>query len=58
MDQIKANKLELLDTIRRYGEMPINPDRSEFLAHCWGAYNALCLVCEDEKPEAKAAAAK
>ena len=49
MWQIRANKKELQETIRKYGEMPINPDRANFLANCWAAYNALCMVCgEDE----------
>ena len=49
MNQIKENKKELLGTIREYGEMPICPDRAAFLANCWAAYNALCMVCGGEE---------
>ena len=45
MGQIRANKRELLETIRKYGEMPINPARANFLANCWASYNALCMIC-------------
>ena len=51
MYQIKANKKELLETIRKYGEMPITPDRANFLANCWAAYNALCMICGGEDPD-------
>lgn len=47
MDQIRENKKEILETIRRYGEMPINTERSAFLADCWAAYQALCMVSGD-----------
>ena len=46
MEQIKENMDELMKTIQKYGKMPINPERTAFLANCWAAYNALCMVCE------------
>ena len=51
MYQIKANKKELRETIRKYGEMPIDPDRANFLANCWAAYNALCMICGGGAPD-------
>ena len=51
MDQIKKNKAEIVGTIRKYGEMPINPEVASFLANCWAAYNALCMVCAEEEAE-------
>ena len=52
MDQIRENKKELLETIRKYGEMPVNPARANFLANCWAAYKALCMVCGGEELDA------
>lgn len=49
MEQIRANKKEILWTIRKYGEMPINPEITNFLANCWAAYNALCMVCGEHE---------
>lgn len=51
MDQIKKNKTEILETIRKYGEMPVNPERAAFMANCWAAYNALCMICGREDSE-------
>ena len=51
MDQIKENKAEILETIRKYGKMPINPERAAFLANCWAAYNALCMICGKDEAE-------
>ena len=51
MYQIKANKKELLETIKKYGKMPVNPDRAAFLADCWAAYKALCMICGGEEPD-------
>ena len=31
--------------------MPICPERTVFLADCWAAYNALCMVCGEEETE-------
>lgn len=44
MDQIRENKKEILETIRKYGEMPICPERAAFLANCRAAYQALCMI--------------
>lgn len=52
MDQIRENKKEILETIRKYGQMPICPERSAFLANCWAAYNALCMICSEADVEA------
>ena len=51
MSQIKENKKEILESIRKYGKMPVNPERAAFLANCWAAYNALCMICGEEGPE-------
>ena len=51
MDQIRENKKEILETIRKYGEMPICPERANFLANCWAAYHALCMICGGEEPD-------
>ena len=48
MDQIKKNKTEIVETIRKYGEMPICPETTAFLANCWAAYNAMCMICGGE----------
>ena len=50
MDCNKGNKTELLKTIKKYGDMPINPERTTFLANCWAAYQALCMIGADEEP--------
>lgn len=47
MDQIKENKKEIKETIRKYGKMPINEERTAFLANCWAAYRALCMISEE-----------
>ena len=51
MNQIKANKAEILETIRKYGELPVNPETAAFLANCWAAYNALCMICDEVEAE-------
>lgn len=48
MDQIKKNEIELMETIKKYGEMPIDQARTAFLANCWAAYKALCMVNGDK----------
>lgn len=45
MNHIRENKEELLETIEKYGKMPVNPERAAFLANCWAAYKALCMAC-------------
>lgn len=53
MEQVKKNKREIIETIRKYGEMPICPERAAFLANCWAAYNALCMI-DGEYPDTAA----
>ena len=51
MNQIRENVTELRETIRKYGEMPVNPERANFLANCWAAYKALCMICGGEEAD-------
>lgn len=50
MEQVKKNKREIVETIRKYGEMPICPERAAFLANCWASYKALRMI-DGEYPD-------
>lgn len=53
MDKIKANKEDLICTIRKYGSKPLTPETLSFLNSCRGAYKALCLAEESDHSDSE-----
>lgn len=47
------NKHELMKEMHKYAEMPLNDARARYIAMCYDAYKAMCMICEEGEEEDK-----